>query len=179
MSLRPRAITRAALLVTCASTAVLAQQSAKRAQATRLSGAAPRIDGRLDDAAWSGADVSAIEDFTQQRPIEGSEPSERTRVVIRYDAQAIYVGARMYRQRPSEILRSVGRRDGQATAEHLQITFDTHRDPRTRYGFVITASGLPTDSQPSRGESPGPWPRWMGTRLRRSGTAKVTWPSPP
>ncbi len=150
MSLRLRAIARAALLVTCTSTAAFGQQSAKRAQATRLTGAAPRIDGRLDDAAWTGDGVMAIEDFAQQRPTEGAEPSERTRVVLRYDAQAIYVGARMYRKNPADILRSVARRDGSATAEHLQVTFDTHRDRRTGYGFVVSAAGVRADYHHSR-----------------------------
>lgn len=155
MSLRLRAVARAALLVACASTSAIAQQSAKRAQATRLSGPAPRIDGRLDDAAWTSDGAVAIEDFTQQRPIEGAEPSERTRVVVRYDAQAIYVGARMFRSNPAEILRSVSRRDGSATAEHLQITFDTHRDRRTGYGFVISAAGVRADYHHSRDEDHG------------------------
>src|SRR5262245_25519061 len=42
----------------------------------------------------------------------------------------------------------------------------------------VIASAPPT-SPASYGESPGPWPTWIGTRPRRSGSANVTTPLPP
>ena len=144
----------AAILLFSAAGVVDAQPTSKRAAASRLTGPAPRIDGRLDDAAWT-AGAQAIEDFGQQRPIEDAEPSERTRVFVRYDAQAIYIGARMFRRDPTQILRSIARRDGQGSAEHLQVTFDTHRDLRTGYGFVITAAGARSDYHHARDEDHG------------------------
>ncbi|MBL0169494.1 MAG: carbohydrate binding family 9 domain-containing protein [Gemmatimonadaceae bacterium] len=121
-----------------------AQASPKRALASRLASTpAPRIDGRLNDPAWAG--LTPIEDFEQQRPIEGAAPSERTQVFIRYDDDALYVGARMFRQRPDHIARSVTRRDGQGNAERLQVTFDTHRDRRTAYAFEVSAAGVRND----------------------------------
>src|SRR5687768_8195349 len=42
--------------------------------------AAPRIDGRLDDVAWSQAPV--ISTFTQRDPVEGSPASEATEARI-------------------------------------------------------------------------------------------------
>jgi len=122
-----------------------AQPSPKRAAATRLGGAAPKIDGRLDDGAWAG--VAPIEDFEQQTPVEGATPSERTQVMLRYDNDALYVGARMFRNSPSDISRTVTRRDGQGNAERLQITFDTHRDHRTGYAFAVSAAGVRSDFQ--------------------------------
>lgn len=158
----------AALAALIAVPALVAQPSAKRATATRLSGPPPRVDGRLDDAAWTG--VTAIEDFEQQRPIEGATPSERTRVFVRYDDDAIYIGARMYRADPGQILRSVSRRDGSANAEHLQITFDTHRDRRTGYAFVISAAGVRGDFHHSaddehRGRESQYDPVWEGSAV--------------
>jgi hypothetical protein len=52
----------------------------------------PHLDGRLDDPAWQNAEV--ITDFTQVRPNDGTEPSERTEVRIVFDNDALYVGAR-------------------------------------------------------------------------------------
>ncbi|MDQ8165127.1 MAG: hypothetical protein P3A28_05140, partial [Gemmatimonadota bacterium] len=142
--LRLRPILCAAIVLFSAAGVGLAQPASKRAAASRLTGDAPRIDGRLDDPAWM-VGAPAVEDFGQQRPIEDAEPSERTRVLVRYDAQALYIGARMFRRDPGQILRSLARRDGQGSAEHLQVTFDTHRDLRTGYGFVITAAGARSD----------------------------------
>ncbi len=133
------------LVAVCAwSLAAGAQPSPKLARASHLApGQAPRIDGRLDDAAWRG--VTPIEDFEQQRPVESGAPSERTQVFIRYDDDAVYVGARMFREHPAEIARSVTRRDGQGNAERLQVTFDTQRDRRTGYGFAVSAAGVRSD----------------------------------
>ncbi len=136
------------ILVACTFFAIAhpvgAQPSPKRASAVRLpSSQAPRIDGRLDDAAWRGA--TSIEDFSQQRPIEGAEPTERTQVFVRYDDDALYIGARMFRKEPRDIARSVTRRDGQGNAERLQVTFDTQRDRRTGYAFAVSAAGVRTD----------------------------------
>ena len=80
-----------------------AQPSAKQATATRITGPAPEIDGRLNDPAWEGG--GALEDFEQQRPVEGGVPSERTRLFFRYDDDALYVGARMFRADPSRVAR--------------------------------------------------------------------------
>ena len=104
-SSRLRAVICASCLWLLAAPLALAQPSAKRATATRLSGPAPHIDGRIDDGAWAGA--MPIEDFGQQSPIEGAPPSERTIVLIRYDDEALYIGARMFRRNPKDIARSI------------------------------------------------------------------------
>ena len=143
-----RTTVRLTVLVACTCVTVArsvgAQPSPKRASAVRIpSSQAPRIDGRLDDAAWRGA--VPIEDFAQQRPVEGAEPTERTQVFVRYDDDALYIGARMFRKEPRDIARSVTRRDGQGNAERLQVTFDTQRDRRTGYAFAVSAAGVRTD----------------------------------
>lgn len=130
------------------SPSVGAQSSPKRAMAVHLSVPAPRIDGRLDDPAWAG--IAALDDFEQQRPIEGAEPSEPTNVIILYDPEALYIGARMFRAKPGDILRSITRRDGSGAAEHFQVSFDTHLDRRTGYTFRVTAAGARADLHHSR-----------------------------
>lgn len=139
-----RALLIATTALVSSSAPLLAQISAKRAEAERIPRAqAPRIDGRLDEKIWT--DGARIEDFVQQRPLEGAVPSERTRVYIRYDDEALYVGARMFRERPEEILRAVTRRDGSGNAEKIQVILDTHHDRRTGDGFGVTASGVRSD----------------------------------
>src|SRR5438552_18280663 len=54
----------------------------------------PTLDGRLDDPAWAGA--VSIRGFTETDPDEGKAASESTTVMLLYDADAMYVGARLY-----------------------------------------------------------------------------------
>ncbi len=111
---------------------------------------APKIDGRLDEALWKSA--VAIDDFSQQRPVPGASPTERTIVYLVYDDQALYVGARMLRQRPDLIVRNMSRRDGQGNAERLTITLDPQRDRRTGVGFGVSASGVRSDFRHTQDE---------------------------
>ncbi len=122
--------------------AALAQPSAKTAHAKRVS-QAPTIDGRMDEAMW--AQAVAIDDFEQLRPTPGAAPSERTRIHIMYDDEAIYVGARMLRADPSSIPRMMSRRDGSANAEKITVVFDPQLDRRTGVGFGVTSAGVRSD----------------------------------
>ena len=148
MPLRARLLLHAFLITATALAATAAplnaQISEKRARAERIAHSqAPRIDGRLDEPVWANGEP--IEDFLQQRPVEGADPTERTQVHIRYDDEALYVGARMFRTRPQDIPRAMTRRDGSGNAERIQVTLDTNHDLRTGYGFAVSASGVRSD----------------------------------
>jgi len=116
---------------------------ARRAAAVRITGAAPALDGRLDDAAWEAAPV--ITGFSQKEPAEGEPSTERTEVRIVYDDQAIYVGARMHAADPRTIQAPVSRRDVFQQAEMIAISLDTYHDRRTAYTFGVTAAGARVD----------------------------------
>ncbi|MBL8961804.1 MAG: carbohydrate binding family 9 domain-containing protein, partial [Gemmatimonadetes bacterium] len=131
------------LLLGLAPAMVEAQPSSKVARASRVSGAAPRVDGRLDPGEWATAQV--ISDFLQQRPREGTEPSEKTEVWVLYDDQSLYIGARMHRANPDDISRTVTRRDGFGNAERLVVTFDPQMDRRTGVGFGVSVAGVRSD----------------------------------
>ncbi|MGH9931310.1 MAG: hypothetical protein ACREA9_19050, partial [Pyrinomonadaceae bacterium] len=49
-----------------------------------------KIDGRLDEAAWSQADTA--KDFRQQEPVEGTLATEETEVRFFFDEENFYVG---------------------------------------------------------------------------------------
>ena len=116
----------------------------KRATIIRIAEDAIRVDGRLDDRAWEQA--VAISDFIQKEPVEGAAPTERMEVMFAYDADALYVGARMYSRDPSSIQTPLGRRDNLgAQAEHFFVSLDTYYDRRTAYTFGVSASGVRLD----------------------------------
>ena len=141
MSVRSALI--AALVVVLPAIASAQGSSAKTARAVRLTGSAPRIDGVLDDSAWSQA--PAISDFVQKIPVEGAAPSVATEVKLLYDDDALYVGARLRRSDPSAIRTSITRRDGDSDAEVFIVSLDTYLDRRTAYSFSLSSGGVRGD----------------------------------
>src|SRR5687767_12616898 len=81
----------------------------KSLQATKIS-QAPRIDGNLDDAAWTNCPVAT--DFIQNFPTFGLPASVKTEVKVVYDNTAIYVGAYLYDD-PVNIRKQITARDGE------------------------------------------------------------------
>ena len=111
--------------------------------APRLAGAAPVIDGRLDDAAWSGAAVAT--DFVQMRPHPGEAASLPTEVRILYAGDAIYVAARMYDPHPDSIIAQLTRRDDMGVSDKLELGLDSYHDRRTAFAFGLTPRGVKED----------------------------------
>src|SRR6266446_7043612 len=65
----------------------------RRIQAVRITEAL-KIDGLLDEAAWSLAQPATA--FLQQQPTEGTPASERTEVRALFDDKNIYFGIRAF-----------------------------------------------------------------------------------
>ncbi len=130
------------------SDATILAVTLKHAQATRVTGAAPRIDGTLDDAAW--AQAQPITDFVQKIPVEGAKPSVVTEVRLLYDDHALYVGAKLRRNDPHAIRTSITRRDGESDAETFTVALDTYLDRRTAYSFTVSSGGVRGDAYHSQ-----------------------------
>jgi hypothetical protein len=118
-------------------------QIPKEARAYRLDGDTIRLDGRVDDDAWARA--PEIADFVQKEPVEGAPPSGRMEVRFVYDAEALYVGFRVWSSDAAALQAPLGRRDVPDQAEHVIVSLDTYRDRRTAYTFGVTAAGVRID----------------------------------
>jgi hypothetical protein len=114
----------------------------RRLEAVRVE-QGPRVDGVLDDALWRR--IPFTSDFLQKEPEQGKPSSLRTEVAFVYDAEALYVGARMASDKPEDIETVMTRRDESGSAERLIISLDTYRDRRTAYSFAVTAAGVRVD----------------------------------
>ena len=105
------------------------------------------IDGKLDEAAWSTAEV--ISDFHQQQPDEGKAPTERTELRILFDGSALYVGARMFdSQGPAGVRKLLVRRDqllNDNGSDKIALVFDPYRDRTTRVWFELNPRGVKGD----------------------------------
>ena len=102
-----------------------------------------RIDGRLDDEAWSG--LEPFVDFLQRDPDEGQPATERTELFLAYDDDALYVGVRLHDSEPELIERRLSRRDDWAEADRFSLYLDPRGDRRTGVRFEVTAAGVQRD----------------------------------
>ena len=108
---------------------------------------APVLDGVLDDAVWQRASV--IDQFVQQEPEEGAPATERTEVLILYDAENLYVGVRAYDSDPDGMFSTEMRHDAERILEEdsFQIILDTFNDSRSGYMFVTSPLGAKLEQQ--------------------------------
>ena len=101
------------------------------------------LDGRIDEVVWESA--TPITDFTQQEPVEGSEPSEPMEIRVVFDDDNLYIGAIVYDD-PEQVLAFQRERDASlGTDDRFMWILDTFLDGRTGYFFEINAAGLMGD----------------------------------
>ena len=105
------------------------------------------IDGRLSESAWSAA--TAITELHQQSPDEGRAPTQRTELRILYDANAIYVGARMFDSAgASGVRKLLVRRDqllDDNASDKIALVLDPYHDRQTRVWFELNPLGVKGD----------------------------------
>jgi hypothetical protein len=106
---------------------------------------APTIDGRLDEPVWSQAAI--VEDFHQVQPNEFAEPTERTRVFVFYDDDAIYVGAELADSDPDNLTANI-LRQGQLIQDEDEfvVILDPFNDQRSGYRFETNPNGIRNDA---------------------------------
>jgi hypothetical protein len=109
--------------------------------ATRFDGDV-RIDGNLDEAIYT--QIAPITNFIQQIPNAGTPASEKTEAWIYYDADNLYVAARVYESVPeSEWVANEMRRDTfqLRTNDSFSVLLDTYLDRRNGSAFLVTPIG--------------------------------------
>lgn len=112
----------------------------KRAySAARLTGEAPKIDGKITEGVWDAAAWES--DFVEWRPDENTPPSQPTSFKILYDDTYLYAAIRCYDSVPSKIERRLGRRDS-FEGDRVSIMIDSYHDKRTAFVFTTTAGGV-------------------------------------
>lgn len=146
------ALFRACLAALCVSVASLASAKENSApvprprrtyQITRLTGAAPTIDGRLDDACWQGAGEWSG-GYTQLTPRYAAAPARDTEIKILLDDRNVYVAIRAHDDPIAQRARQLGNRDGFA-GDIVGVNFDSYHDQRTGFEFDLTSAGQKID----------------------------------
>lgn len=134
---------------------LIAQIAKKEITATRIE-KPPRIDGKLDEAAWSN--VPEASDFFQYEPFNDRPASLPTTVKLIYDDNAIYIGAELYDPHPDSILTELGIRDADnnLNADQFSIDINPYNDGVNGFTFKVSASGVQTDVNRSGRRRRGP-----------------------
>ena len=125
---------------------VLFSQDRKEISAVRID-SPPKIDGILDEDYWY--DVKAAKDFLMLEPYNGKSerPTEKTEVIILYDNEALYIGAKLYDLRAYEILKEFGPRDERnKNADMFEIWLNPFNDGLNQFNFGVTAAGVQFDA---------------------------------
>ncbi|HEX2718552.1 MAG TPA: DUF5916 domain-containing protein [Gemmatimonadaceae bacterium] len=103
------------------------------------------IDGALDEAAWNAAEPAR--DFLQQDPKEGEPATQKTEVRFLYDADALYIGARLFDTEGARGVKTqLARRDQQSDGDWLRFVLDTYHDHLGRTIFQVNPSGVKYDA---------------------------------
>ncbi|HEV7388854.1 MAG TPA: DUF5916 domain-containing protein [Gemmatimonadaceae bacterium] len=103
----------------------------------------PVLDGRDDDAVWQSA--QPITGFRVFDPKEDGDPSFQTAVKVAYDAENLYVFARMFDPNPDSIVSLLSRRDVKTQSEQIKVMVDSYHDRRTGYEFGVNPAGVKRD----------------------------------
>lgn len=115
----------------------------RNAVATRVK-KGPRIDGRLDDAAWSVA--IPVDGFIQRDPDYWMPSTERTVARIVYDDESIYFSFECFMSEHYQMVANNMRRDSEIHGDdNIQLLLDTYNDRQTGFFFFINPLGAQRD----------------------------------
>ncbi len=129
-----------------------------------------RVDGLLDEAAWSRA--VAASGFRQREPREGQPATEPTEFRVLYDGQALYVGVHARDAQPGKVIGRILQRDkivaqsfdersAWAGDDGIAIVLDPFHDHRNAFLFATNPNGAELDALVSD-ESPVWNTDWRG-----------------
>lgn len=113
-----------------------------------------KIDGDLNDEAWSNAIETS--EFVQFEPERDAKPTYDSKVKIVYDNQGIYVGAHLL-QDPSTILTELSQRDQKNNVDWFGITLDPYQSGLNGFAFLVSAAGVQQDIQLSIDSEDSNW----------------------
>ena len=131
------------LVLLAAATNSIAQIKTLRAIETAVS---PKLDGVLDETAWTGAPIAT--NFITNSPVFGEASIVKTEVRVVYDNTAIYIGAYLY-DNPAHIRKQMTLRDGEQRqdVDYFAVFFDTYMDKQSGFQFLVTSRNVQTDAR--------------------------------
>ncbi|MEN9704179.1 MAG: hypothetical protein RLZZ393_58 [Pseudomonadota bacterium] len=105
----------------------------------------PVIDGRVEEPLWATA--AKIDDLRQIRPHVGEPGTEKSEILVAYDADALYVAARFWDGGGRDAIAANIMRQGSRLAEddRIAIILDPFDSSRTGYRFEVNLNSVRND----------------------------------
>ena len=100
---------------------------------------APIIDGIVADDIWESC--HPITGFTQREPRNGEPFSEKTEVLLGYDASNLYIAFRCYGDPGLITAKELARDVSLGYDDRVQVILDTYHDKRNAYWFQVGPRG--------------------------------------
>lgn len=105
---------------------------------------APVLDGILSEGEWDNAVV--ITDMHQFLPVDHGVPSERSEFYLMYDADNLYVGARLWDSEPDKIIaRQLVQGQGMPFDDAFEFILDPFNNMRSGYKFQLNPNAIRRD----------------------------------
>ncbi|KPK86186.1 MAG: hypothetical protein AMS27_05580 [Bacteroides sp. SM23_62_1] len=112
------------------------------------------FDGSPFEQVWDNATLFPMIMYS---PNFGFEPSEKSEVMICYDKDYLWIGARLYSRDPSHIVSTSKKRDEQSrNSDAFGVILDTYDDNENALVFYTTPTGSRTDYTISNDAAGGP-----------------------
>jgi hypothetical protein len=143
---------------------------------------APRLDGLLDDPAWTA--IPAVDGFRMVEPRPGEDPSERTEVRVLYDDHGLYIGVFCFDSEPGRIAANSMAHDSGggggpymgygyghgsefSSDDVVRILLDPFQDKRNAYLFFVNPRGARGEGLIYAGSSSLNWDGIWEAKSRR------------
>ncbi len=104
---------------------------------------AARVDGALDEPAWSRA--ARLTGFSQYRPVDGRAAEDSTEVLVWYAPDAIWFGVRAFEAHGAVVRVTLADRDQIDADDYVRILLDTYHDRRRALLFAVNPLGVQQD----------------------------------
>jgi hypothetical protein len=128
------------------------------------------FDGLPFENAWNGKEMYPL---IMYRPDFGADPSEKSEVMITYDEDFLWIGARLYVRDPSTIKSTSKKRDEQSrNSDAFAIILDTFNDKENAMAFGTMPSGLRFDFTVSNDAN---MPGGAQVGIPGGGTTNISW----
>ena len=121
---------------------------------------APRIDGILDDAAWSGAAIETG-DWLSYNPLHGDTIPHRTQAWVAYDDNYLYFAFKCDDPEPARIKTSISRRDNFGSDDWVGLSLDSLGTGQLSYHMMVNPNGIQLDLLNSVAGGEDSAPDWL------------------